>query len=264
MPDAPILGTHPPASAKKVKLDESAFAARFNESLVHQSVRAEQAARRRGTAATKTRGMVSGGGAKPWRQKGTGRARAGSNRSPIWTGGGTVFGPKPRSYTFKVNRKEQRAALRSALSLHAGRGSIAILDSSAFSAPKTSQAFGRLNAWSPPTGQRGSTLVVLDAEESNAALSFRNLARVAVLTHESVGVADLLGAATLVISQPALDALTARAAGSAVVAEQAPSPAAKARESKPAKATKATKTAEPTATGEPATPDEPTAEEAKA
>jgi large subunit ribosomal protein L4 len=208
--------------------------------------------------------MVSGGGAKPWRQKGTGRARAGSNRSPIWTGGGTVFGPKPRSYTFKVNRKEQRAALRSALSLHAGRGSIAILDSSAFSAPKTSQAFGLLNAWSPPTGQSGSTLVVLDAEESNAALSFRNLARVAVLTHESVGVADLLGAATLVISQPALDALTARAAGSAVVAEQAPSPAAKARESKPAKATKATKTAEPTATGEPATPDEPTAEEAKA
>src|SRR5271154_1616423 len=110
MPDAPILGG---SAAKKVKLDESAFGAPFNVPLVHQSVRAEQAARRRGTASTKTRGKGSGGGAKPWRQKGTGRARAGSRRSPIWTGGGVAFGPHPRSYTFKVNRKEQRAALRS-------------------------------------------------------------------------------------------------------------------------------------------------------
>jgi large subunit ribosomal protein L4 len=206
MPEAPILGA---SSAKKVKLDEGAFTERFNEALVHQSVRAEQAARRRGTAATKTRGMVSGGGAKPWRQKGTGRARAGSNRSPIWTGGGTVFGPKPRSYTFKVNRKEQRAALRSALSLHAERGSLAILDAGTFDAPKTKQAFGLLEDWA----QASPTLVVLAAEDANAALSFRNLKRVGVLTHENVGVADLLGAAALVISQPALDALTARAAG---------------------------------------------------
>jgi large subunit ribosomal protein L4 len=218
MPDAPILGA---SSAKKVKLDEGIFTTRFNEALVHQSVRAEQAARRRGTAATKTRGMVSGGGAKPWRQKGTGRARAGSNRSPIWTGGGTVFGPQPRSYTFKVNRKEQRAALRSALSLHAERGSLAVLDASAFSTPKTKQAFDLLDDWNPPIGQRGSALVVLAAEESNAALSFRNLERVAVLTHENVGVADLLGAASLVISQPALDALTARAAGSTAATEEA-------------------------------------------
>jgi large subunit ribosomal protein L4 len=208
------------SASKKVKLDESAFAARFNESLVHQSVRAEQAARRRGTAATKTRGMVSGGGAKPWRQKGTGRARAGSNRSPIWTGGGTVFGPKPRSYTFKVNRKEQRAALRSALSLHAERGSLAVLDASVFQAPKTNQALKLLQDWDPPAGVR-PTLVVLDAEDANAALSFRNLARVAVLTHESVGVADLLGAASLVISQPALGALTARAGGSSPATEKA-------------------------------------------
>src|SRR5205807_2469504 len=135
MPDAPVLG-----AGKTVKLDEAAFSERFHGPLVHQTVRAEQAARRRGTAATKTRGMVSGGGAKPWRQKGTGRARAGSNRSPIWTGGGIAFGPKPRSYTFKVNRKERRAALRSALSLHAERESIALVDASAFQAPKTSRA----------------------------------------------------------------------------------------------------------------------------
>src|SRR6202140_1026592 len=145
MAEAPVLG-----GSASIELDADAFGARFQRPLVHQSVRAEQAARRRGTAATKTRGMVSGGGAKPWRQKGTGRARAGSNRSPIWTGGGTVFGPKPRSYTFKVNRKEQRAALRSALSLHAERGSIAVLDASAFEAPKTRQALELLSGWSQP------------------------------------------------------------------------------------------------------------------
>jgi large subunit ribosomal protein L4 len=202
MPDAPVLG-----QSKKVKLDESAFGAGFSGPLVHQSVRAEQAARRRGTAATKTRGMVSGGGAKPWRQKGTGRARAGSSRSPIWTGGGIAFGPHPRSYTFKVNRKEQRAALRSALSLHAGRKSLAIFDAGAFAAPKTRQAFDLLDDWA----QDGPTLVVLAPEESDAALSFRNLARVAVLAPADVGVTDLLGAASLLVSQGALDALSARA-----------------------------------------------------
>src|SRR5271167_403921 len=207
MPDAPILGAQAPAS-KKVKLDEVAFGARFVGPLVHQSVRAEQAARRRGTAATKTRGMVSGGGAKPWRQKGTGRARAGSNRSPIWTGGGTVFGPQPRSYTFKVNRKEQRAALRSALSLHGERGSIAILDAGAFQAPSTRQALDLLEGWK----ESRPTLVVLAAEESSAALSFRNLARVAVLSAENVGVTDLMGAASLLVSEQALDALATRAA----------------------------------------------------
>ena len=203
MADAPVLG-----AAKKAKLDEGAFGARFAGTLVHQCVRAEQAARRRGTAATKTRGMVSGGGAKPWRQKGSGRARAGSNRSPIWTGGGTVFGPKPRSYTFKVNRKEQRAALRSVLSLHAGRGSLAIVDAGAFDAPKTSRAHELLEDWEQPR----PTLVVLAPEESHAALSFRNLARVSVQSCERVGVTDLLGAASLVLSEPALDALVARTA----------------------------------------------------
>jgi large subunit ribosomal protein L4 len=214
MPDAPVLGG---AASKKVKLDESAFTARFNGPLVHQSVRAEQAARRQGTASTKTRGKVSGGGAKPWRQKGTGRARAGSSRSPVWTGGGVVFGPQPRHYTFKVNRKEQRAALRSALSLHAERGSLAILDAAAFTTPKTRQALDLLDDW----GQARATLVVLAAEESTAALSFRNLNRVAVLTHESVGVTDLVGAASLLISQTALDALTARAGASGAPKQEA-------------------------------------------
>src|SRR5438067_7322905 len=134
-----------PKSAQKlgggtVELDAAAFEARFNMPLVHETVRAELNARRRGTASTRTRGEVSGGGAKPWRQKGTGRARAGSSRSPLWAGGGTVFGPTPRSYTFKVNRKDRRAALRGALSLHAERGSLAVFDASVFESPSTSQA----------------------------------------------------------------------------------------------------------------------------
>jgi large subunit ribosomal protein L4 len=215
MPDAPVLSPNASGAAKKVKLDDAAFGAKFAGGLVHQSVRAEQAARRRGTASTKTRGLVSGGGAKPWRQKGTGRARAGSSRSPIWAGGGTVFGPQPRSYTFKVNRKEQRAALRSALSLHAGRGSIAILDAAAFDKPKTSHAHDLLDDWNQPR----PTLVILDAAESNAALSFRNLARVAVLTAENVGVADLLGAAAVLVSEPALADLGARTGAPRAAAE---------------------------------------------
>src|SRR5205807_3549352 len=137
MADAPVLGP----TKRKVTLDADAFGARFHGPLVHESVRAELNARRRGTAATKTRGMVRGGSGKPWRQKGTGRARAGSSRSPIWTGGGIVFGPQPRHYTFKVNRKERRAALRSALSLHASRDSLAVLDPAPFAdAPSAKQA----------------------------------------------------------------------------------------------------------------------------
>src|SRR5690349_23553354 len=141
MADAPILGA---AKSKKVKLDDAAFGARFNGPLVHESVRAELNARRQGTAATKTRGKVRGGGAKPWRQKGTGRARAGTSRSPIWTGGGVVFGPSPRSYVVKVNRKARKSALRSALSVHAERSTIHVLDASAFDAPATSKAAGLL------------------------------------------------------------------------------------------------------------------------
>ena len=202
MLDAPLLG-----AGEKVSLDEEAFGARFAKALVHQSVRAEQAARRRGTASTRRRGVVSGSGAKPWRQKGTGRARAGSTRAPQWTGGGTAFGPQPRSYTFKVNRKEQRAALRSALSLHAERSSLAIVDAAAFDAARTRRALDLLEDW----GQPRPTLVVLAADESNAALSFRNLARVRVLRAEDVGVSDLLGAASLLVSEPALQALSDRA-----------------------------------------------------
>jgi large subunit ribosomal protein L4 len=201
MADAPILGT-----SKKAELDADVFGASFNGPLVHEVVIAELAARRRGTHATKTRGMVRGGGAKPWRQKGTGRARAGSSRSPIWTGGGTVFGPQPRHYTVKVNRKARRAALRSALAIHAARNSIFAFDPADFDGPSTKKAAGLI-----AERRGGSVLVVLGAEESDAAKSFRNLAGVSVVPTEAVGVADVVGHATLVLSQVALSALTERA-----------------------------------------------------
>src|SRR5215210_6901981 len=202
MAEAPILGTD-----RTHALDDEVFGVPFNGPLVHEVVVAELAARRRGTHATKTRGMVRGGGAKPWRQKGTGRARAGSTRSPIWTGGGTVFGPSPRHYTVKVNRKARRAALRSALSVHAERGSIFALDAGGFDAPSTKQASELI-----ADRRNGSVLVVLgDEAETTAAKSFRNLAGVTVLHESDCGVADVLGAATFVASESAIDALTSRA-----------------------------------------------------
>jgi large subunit ribosomal protein L4 len=192
-----------------VELDAETFEARFNEALIHECVRAERNATRRGTASTRTRGEVRGGGAKPWRQKGTGRARAGSIRSPLWTGGGIAFGPSPRGYTLKVNRKARRAALRSALSLHAARGSIAVLDAGAFESPSTKQAAAALAEW----GAGRPTLVALADEEVAAAKSFRNLAGVSVLPADAVGVADLVAAAAVLVSAAALDALTARGRG---------------------------------------------------
>jgi large subunit ribosomal protein L4 len=193
-----------------VDLDPVAFEANFNMPVVHETVRAELNARRHGTASTKTRGEVSGGGAKPWRQKGTGRARAGSSRSPIWTGGGTVFGPTPRHYTAKVNRKARRAALRSVLSMHAERESLAVFDAAAFSEPSTAQAAELLAEW----GATAPTLVVLGESEAAAGKSFRNLAHAEAIPVQEAGVADLVGAASLLVSESALQSLVARAASS--------------------------------------------------
>src|SRR4051794_37800980 len=161
---APVLGGN-----STVELDEAVFGAAWNGPLVHEVVVAELAARRQGTHATRTRGMVRGGGAKPWRQKGTGRARAGTSRSPLWTGGGAGFGPRPRHYVVKVNKKARKAALRSALSIHAERESLAVLDASGFDAPSTKRAQELL-------AERlgGSVLVALAPEQELAAKSFRN------------------------------------------------------------------------------------------
>jgi large subunit ribosomal protein L4 len=186
-----------------VKLPAGMFSEPFHNSVVYEAVRAEQLAARRGTAATRSRGEVRGGGAKPWRQKGTGRARAGSIRMPHWTGGGVAFGPTPRDYTVKVNRKARRRALRAALSVHARRGSVMVIDGSSYDEPSTrtaAQAVGSLE-------NRGRVLLVVGVDEIGCAKSFRNIARVVVLPAPAVGVADVVGAATLIVSEAALDQL---------------------------------------------------------
>jgi large subunit ribosomal protein L4 len=197
-------------------LDGAAFEAGFNMPLVHETVRAELNARRQGTASTKTRGQVSGGGAKPWRQKGTGRARAGSSRSPVWTGGGTVFGPQPRHYTVKVNRKARKAALRSALSVHAERESLAVFDAAGFDGPSTKQAADLLGDWGADT----PTLVLLTETEANAGLSFRNLVGADVMPAVDAGVADIIRAASLLISEAAMSELVARATSDGATEEE--------------------------------------------
>jgi large subunit ribosomal protein L4 len=202
-PKAPKL-----AGQGTVTLDEAVFGERFHESLVHETVRAELAARRRGTASTLTRGEVAMTGAKAWRQKGTGRARAGSLATPQRIGGGVAFGPKPRGYTVKVNRKARRRALRAALSVHADRGSMAVVDASGFDSPSTKAAADALEKLKG----EGSVLVVLAEGEEDAVKSFRNIAGVSVLGATDAGVADVVGAARLVVSEAALERLTERAA----------------------------------------------------
>src|SRR5689334_15622361 len=150
------------------------FTEPFHQSLVHEAARADLNARRRGTSSTLTRGEISMTGAKAWRQKGTGRARVGALSVPHRTGGGVAFGPKPRRYAVKVNRKARRRAMRAALAVHAERGSVAVLDASDFDTPSTKTAAENLQKW----GRDGSTLVVLATEEVGALKSFRNIKKV--------------------------------------------------------------------------------------
>jgi large subunit ribosomal protein L4 len=190
----------------KADLPKELFAEPFHQSLVHEAARADLNARRRGTASTLTRGEVAFTTAKAWRQKGTGRARVGTLGVPNRFGGGVAFGPKPRKYTVKVNRKARRRAMRSALSVHAERGSVAVLDASTFDTPSTKTAAEALAKW----GAKGSLLVIVTAEEVGAMKSFRNLRRTQVLEVGAAGVADVIGAASVVISETALETLKER------------------------------------------------------
>jgi large subunit ribosomal protein L4 len=201
MAKAAVLG-----KSAKADLPKELFAEPFHHSLVHETARADMAARRRGTASTLTRGEVAFTTAKAWRQKGTGRARAGTLGVPNRFGGGVAFGPKPRHYTVKVNRKARRKAMRAALSVHAERGSVAVLDPAAFETPSTKAAAAALDKW----GAKRSTLVVIDAEETGTLKSFRNIDRVTVAEVGAIGVADVIGAASLVLSEKALETLKER------------------------------------------------------
>jgi large subunit ribosomal protein L4 len=201
-PKAPYLG-----KSGDVTLEEAVFAVEVKPHLVHEAVRSEQNAQRAGTAATKSRGLVSGGRAKPWRQKGTGRARQGTTRAPQFAGGGHTFAKVPRQFVQKVNRKAQKAALRSALASHAQEGTIAIVEASQFTEPSTKTAKGLIDNW----GQKTPTVVVALHEEENVRKSFRNLERVAVITPSEVEVAALVWARSLIVSEAALPLVQGRA-----------------------------------------------------
>jgi large subunit ribosomal protein L4 len=200
---APYIGER----SGSLELDGAVFGEPFHGALVHQAVRSELAARRRGTASTKTRGEVAMTGAKAWRQKGTGRARAGALSTPQRVGGGVAFGPKPRGFTLKVNRKARRRALRAALTVHAERGSIGAVDPSSFETPSTKAAVAALASLDGD----GSVLLVLSDGEESCAKSFRNIPEVSVAHVDQVGVVDVIGAARLVVSEAALARLTEKA-----------------------------------------------------
>jgi large subunit ribosomal protein L4 len=210
---APVLGG---AKAKQVSLEESVFAADVKPHLVHETVRAEMNAARASTKGGKTRGLVAGGRSKPWRQKGTGRARAGTTRAPQWTGGGLAFPPGQRNYQVKVNRKARRAALRGALSSHAGNGTFALVDGSAFDTPSTRRA----NELLADFAER-PTLVVLSEDEEVVQKSFRNLEKVLVTVPAELEVAGVVWARSLLVSESALPEVLARAGAGPAETEEA-------------------------------------------
>jgi large subunit ribosomal protein L4 len=194
---APYIG-----KSGTVELDEKVFGEEFHMALVHETARAELNARRQGTASTLTRGDVSMTTAKAFRQKGTGRARAGALSTPNRYGGGVAFGPSPRSYTVKVNRKARKKALRAALSVHAERGSLAVCDPSTYETPSTKAAAEALGDLA------GRILVVVGTDDANCAKSFRNIKGVFVHSADNVGVADVIGASRLIVTPTALEHLT--------------------------------------------------------
>jgi large subunit ribosomal protein L4 len=215
---APILDSTG-KSTKQATLDGAVFGAEVKPHLVHETVRAELNAQRAGTRGAKSRGLVSGGRAKPWRQKGTGRARAGTTRAPHWTGGGVAFPPTMRSFDVKVNRKARRAALRGALSAHAQAGTLGVVDGSKFDEPSTKTAAALVDAWA----QELPLVVVVSDDDENLGLSFRNLKKVAVVAPSELDVAAVVWARSLLVSQAALDGLLARAGAGSAGVDAAPS-----------------------------------------
>ena len=199
MPTSPLFDKSG-AETGTIDLPDALFAAPINTALMHQAVVAQLAGRRIGTASTKTRGMVRGGGRKPYRQKGTGRARQGTRSAPHFRGGGVVFGPHPRSYEQKLPKKMRRLALRSALTAKFGDDAIKVIDGFGLEAIKTRDLVGVLTA----IGATGRVLLVAPGRDVKLQLSSRNLPTVEVILADSLNVVDLLNADTVLIEQPAL------------------------------------------------------------
>jgi large subunit ribosomal protein L4 len=205
-PKAPMLDASGKRS-KDVTLEEGVFGVDVKPHLLHETVRAELNARRAGTRGAKSRGLVAGGRAKPWRQKGTGRARAGTIRAPQFTGGGVAFPPTMRSFDVKVNRKARRAAFAGALSSHAANGTLGVIDNGAFSEPSTKAAAALLAEW----GKDTPIVIVATEEEEALWKSFRNLERVLVLVPSELEVASIIWARSLLLTEAALPLVNGRA-----------------------------------------------------
>ena len=184
-----------------IELNDSVFGVEMNAGLVHQAVVMQLASRRLGTHATKTRGLVRGGGRKPWRQKGTGRARSGSTRSPLWVGGGTVFGPQPRSYAFRMPKKQRRLAIKCALSDKVASGDFIVLDDLQFDAPKTKSVVKMLGDF----GVDAKSLIITLDENENVELSSRNIPGVKAINTMGLNVYDILNHTKLVITKAAIE-----------------------------------------------------------
>ena len=198
------------AKSGTIELDENIFGIEPNVAVMHQVVNAQLAAKRSGTHSTKTRAEVRGGGAKPWKQKGTGRARAGSSRIPHWRGGGIALGPKPRDYSQRTPKKMKRLALRSALSDRAQSNSVYVVDAWEFETPSTKAAKTALEA----IGAEGKVLIVTNAEDANTEKSFRNLSNVNVLSSDQLNVFDILVSDSIVFTKDNLPTMNQVSAAS--------------------------------------------------
>lgn len=173
----------------EIELNDHVFGVEFNEAVVHQAIVMQLANQRQGTSATKTRGMVRGGGRKPWKQKGTGRARCGSTRSPIWVGGGTTFGPQPRSYAKKMPRKARRLALCCALSAKVAAGEMVVVEGLTFDAPKTKNVVAMLGAFDAADKK---ALIITNGDNVNVELSARNMPKVTAISNMGLNCFDIL------------------------------------------------------------------------
>ncbi len=196
------------SSAEKVgevEVNDTIFGVEVNTSVLHDVVCMQRANRRSGNASTKTRGEVRGGGAKPWRQKGTGRARAGTNNSPIWRGGGTTFGPKPRDYSYQLPKKVKRLALRMAISARMDEGNLVIVDQMKIEAPKTKEFVSIMSNFN-----YDDCLIVTDQPEENLQLSARNAVGYKILPVAGLNVYDILKFSKLMLMQSSLEQLEAR------------------------------------------------------
>ena len=201
MPKVAVYDITGKQTGEEIELMDYVFGVEFNEAVVHQAVVMQQANERQGTHATKTRGMVRGGGRKPWKQKGTGRARAGSVRSPLWVGGGTVFGPAPRSHAKDMPRKARRLAIRCALSAKVAEGALVVVDNLTFDAPKTKDAVAMLTGFEAADKK---ALIITDGENENVEKSSRNIEKVKALSNDCLFLYDILNAEKVLLAKDAV------------------------------------------------------------